>query len=370
MKLICFLPKSCFLNKFFNSFIKPQKGWGVKKGNGEVVDMKKTIKFFIGLNLCIAEVIASSKNFASQRIDARNEQALQHHLDRHSPRVGRSLSQKELGQRAKPASVATPQNLSNSVQSLESLRSDSSTGQTDQTSFVNSSESDRLSSTDAPIALMDATLLETPRIPDVERENDIVVDPILLNMSETSPVRLGMVKPDLVKQHYSHQEMSSNDYLSPIEELALSAVDSKQLEEGLTVSDIGSNSSDDELELVSFSANILSGYKLFIEHKPLSWLEEEKQYLILRTNELASLFHEKIRDSSLARNQKMQILSEIGSLRRLVSVFLQATQGMIAQKLYQQKVKDLQIKRLQEKQERFGHRSFFDKFMSGATLSY
>lgn len=333
-----------------------------------MVKLRKIIEISIVLNLLLEVVAASSKNVALQRVAARKEQAIQHHLERISPRVGRSFDQEKRWPISNFASVASQPSLLGSAD-LESV---SSVGETIQRDSVSSATSDHLNETAVPnMPVVEAELLDVPAIPEIVGASDILVDPLVLDLSEHPSASIRIAKSHVVEQDYNDQDVTPNPLVMPIDELALSAVNSEPLMSDLVLSDADLESLDDDtFAVTSIKNDIVRGYQAFIEDKPLSWLEDEKQHLILRKKELASLFHEKISDESLVGEQRMQMLSDIGILRQFNSVFLQATQDLIAKKVAQQNIKDLKIKLLQEKQKPFERRSFLDKFMSGTTLSY
>lgn len=332
-----------------------------------MIKIKKIIiKVFIVLDLFMAVAVVSSESVASKRIAARKEQALQHHLDRLSPRAGRSSHQEVMPQRAQ----FTPSNLSRVPKSVEGFSSDSSTSRTEQGNSVDSLQSDHEA---APtIELAQDVLHDTSEAPEVMSVNDdVVVDPVVLNLSNSSSTPRRKIKPESLEQHHVDQDVSPVFELSPIKELALSGVDPNFLKQDLVLSDLDSDSlEDDKLEVLLVKNDIVDGYQLFIQNKSLLWLEKELQRLSLRTKELASLLYEQMNDESLTEEQRVQRLSAIEMLSRQTFAFLQVVQDIIAQKVSQKSIKDLQKNRLQEKQNYFERKSFLDKFISGATLSY
>lgn len=111
---------------------------------------------------------------------------------------------------------------------------------------------------------------------------------------------------------------------------------------------------------VELSENLLNGYKLLIENKPLVWLRQEKNNLQLRSAELLELYRSMLFDNSLQGRQKLLAITK---QRQLTSVYLDYVHAEM-NKVFMQEKKEQEMNLGSKK------RSWVDKFMSGAELSY
>lgn len=361
--------------------------------------MNKKIMLFVVLGMTVSLLDASSKSknattqkvaaqkvvaqrVAAQRVADRREQALQSHLGRVSPRAGQVSAQSADRLKAKASISRSEQDLLGSRGSVDSINSDSSESVTAERISPNSTDSDRVEDSVVPrIELTNLELVDVPGLPeaiDADRligTGDFVVDPRAIQAfaQEAPLISARTLKPEVMDQVYKTSEIVQVAPPAPVEEMVLPVIKSTE-PEGLVLSDDDSVFSQEEDDVRQNNlVAILKGYQLFIDGKSISWLEREKQYLELQSNELASLYHAKIIDRAFSSEQKIKELSEIGKLRQLNSVFLQTVASLIASKTLEQDRKMLQLKRLEEKQKELVNwksRSFLDKFMSGATFSY